>query len=122
MILCSLAPNLLEQELYEGTLIQVFGDLLKHQEDNKSRLCVQVHILRNFTGVDVARYQDAIAKQSLACPRMCLRRLILDTVNSPAPSAFLGSAPINQNDISRDMFNDTSSPPDSDLESSFNNK
>ena len=76
-------------------------------------LIFQVHILRNFTGVDIARYQEAIAKQSMACPR--IRRQIIDpAVNSPAPCAFLSSsaASINQHDISKDLFGESSTDED----------
>ena len=51
--------------------------------------------------------------QSLVCPRMSFRRLILDTVLSPAPNVLLPSVPrakdedgILTKDISMDLFED----------------
>ena len=111
-----MVPNLLhDQEHYEGSVVQVLGELKQLNVNATaagSGFCIQVHILRNFSGVNIARYQEAIAKQSVACPRMCLRRQNEGhpaVQNSPAPSSFLDSDAIDQNaDVSKDLLADSS--------------
>ena len=45
------------------------------------------------------RYFEAIGKQSLACPKMCLRRQMIDTIQSPSPCAIMSSIPLHPSDI-----------------------
>ena len=44
---------------------------------------LQVHIIRYFGGVNVEKYHKAVSEQSLACPRMNLRKHQLDSNFSP---------------------------------------
>ena len=99
----------------QGRVIQVMGEMTRTKEE---RAILQVHIIRDFDGVNIARYLKAISVQSLVCPRMSFRRLILDTVLSPAPNVFLPSVPrakdedgILTKDISMDLFEDCDEEP-----------
>ena len=69
-----------------------------------SQFTMQVHIIRNFRGVKVEKYNKAIKKQSIACPKTNLRRQILNTVLSPSPSAFLSSLAVEPNNFREDLF------------------
>merc|ERR1711976_505975 len=60
-------------------IVQIYGECLKC--DGKAML--QVHIIRYFGGVNVEKYHKAVSEQSLACPRMNLRKHQLDSNFSP---------------------------------------
>lgn len=65
-----------------------------------------VHIIRDFSNVNEARYNEAISKQLLACPRVTLRNS-----QQPSDSIILPSTPIQTTqieDTSKDMFESSS--------------
>lgn len=99
----------------QGRIIQIMGEMTTAAD---KRAMLQVHIIRDFDGVNVERYLKAISKQSLVCPRMSFRRLMLDTALSPAPNVFLPSVPrakhdeVLSKDISMDLFEDDEEPPE----------
>ena len=51
--------------------------------------------------IKLFRYFEAIGKQSLACPKICLRRQMIDTIQSPSPCAIMSSMPLHPSDISK---------------------
>ena len=99
----------------QGRIIQIMGEMTSTPD---KRAMLQVHIICDFDGVNVERYLKAISKQSLVCPRMSFRRLILDTALSPAPNVFLPSVPrakhdeVLSKDISMDLFESDEEPPE----------
>ena len=87
----SLVPEKIFKFEY-GDIVQVLGE----SQSNNSQAFIRVHIIKNFCGVNVEKYHLAISQQSLACPRMSLRRQMLDTVLSPSPHNFLSSLPVGK--------------------------
>ncbi len=67
---------------------------------------MQAHIIRDFQGVNVVNYHQAMQVVSLISPRCPILRSIIDTIKSPASSSFRDFAPERAN-ISKDLFDDS---------------
>jgi hypothetical protein len=101
------------KKLSQRQIVQVLGEYSPIPEEfgcTVAKFQIQVHFLRDFDEINPQIYNEAIGTQSLACPKMLLRRMIIDTINSPAPMTFLSSLPRDNNiNLSKDMFECSSS-------------
>ena len=98
-----LVPDM-PRTLYHESNVQVLGEITEIKDN---LLHIVVHMTRDFSSVDVNRYYEAIGKQSLACPRLCLRK----------PNQMKDASEIcekdniskkNVLDTSKDLFDDSS--------------
>ncbi len=83
--------------LHHGDKIQVLGEI-------KSKTDLIVHIVRDFSNVCIKRYNEAIATQMLACPRMHFSSPIVKNEASWVEESRLSLT----NDVSKDLFETSS--------------
>ena len=98
-----LVPHM-KVKLNNGDIIQVMGELKIEKVDVFSLI---VHIIRDFSNVDLVRYHEAISLQSPACPKISLHEPDPNNFSSPPPSAFGASFQGDTKNLSKDLFEES---------------